>query len=74
MLFRSADPDIYDAPTRQGTFKGSNRELRGALVRAHVQGNDVWQAGRSLCRPDDEIETTLEALVNEGLIPVIRTT
>ena len=63
-----ADPDIYDAPAKQGAFRGSNRELRGALVRAHVRGDDVWEAGRSLGRTEGEIARTLETLNNEGLI------
>jgi len=63
-----ADPDIYDAPARQSTFKGSNRELRGALVRASVNGDDVWEAGRCLARTDEEIATTLAILNREGLI------
>jgi len=69
-----ADPDIYDAPAKQGTFRGSNRELRGALVRAHVQGADVWNAGRALGRGDEDIARTLEALAREGLITAVRTT
>ena len=69
-----ADPEIYLAPPKQSSFKGSNRELRGALVRASVHGNDVYDAGRSLGRADDEIETTLSTLADEGLIPVVRTT
>jgi len=63
-----ADPDIYEAPAKQGAFRGSNRELRGALVRAHVRGDDVWEAGRSLGRTEGEIARTLETLNDEGLI------
>ncbi len=67
-----ADPTVYLAPPKQGTFKGSNRELRGALVRAHVQGADVWEAGRSLGRSDEEISAALETLAEEGLIVALR--
>ena len=63
-----ADPRIYEAPAKQGTFKGSNRELRGALVRAHVQGDDLWDTGRALGRIDEDIARTLEGLAREGLI------
>ncbi|MCL1598208.1 MAG: A/G-specific adenine glycosylase [Actinomycetia bacterium] len=68
------DPTIYLAPPRQGTFKGSNRELRGALVRAHIRGDDLWTTGRSLGRSDEEIAAALEMLTEEGLIVVLRTT
>ncbi len=67
------DPSAYLAPPKQGTFKGSNRELRGALVRAHVRGDDLWTMGRSLGRTDEEISTVLETLAEEGLIVVLST-
>jgi A/G-specific adenine glycosylase len=69
-----ANPGIYLPPPKQGSFKGSNRELRGALVRASVQGDDVWDAGRALGRTDEDIATALEALTEEGLIVAVRTT
>ncbi len=62
------DPSVYVRPPRQGAFAGSVRELRGALVRAHLAGEDVREAGRALGRSDDEIDRTLRALVDEGLI------
>ncbi|MGI9586260.1 MAG: A/G-specific adenine glycosylase, partial [Acidimicrobiia bacterium] len=39
------DPTIYEPPAKQPAFKGSNRELRGAMVRAHVAGEDPHRAG-----------------------------
>jgi A/G-specific adenine glycosylase len=62
------DPTVYDPPARQGEFKGSRRELRGALVRAAVSDTDLHGAGRSLNRSEAEIEETIEALREEGLI------
>ena len=63
-----SDPDIYQAPTRQSKFKGSNRELRGALVRAELANEDLHEAGRFLGRDEAEIVKMLDALRSEGLI------
>ena len=68
-----ADPEIYETPPRQSRFAGSARQLRGALVRAHLQGNDLAQAGRDLGRSNAEIEDTIEALRQEGLLPTATT-
>jgi A/G-specific adenine glycosylase len=63
-----SDPNIYEAPPRQSRFKGSNRELRGALVRAGLAKTDPHEAGRSLGREHAEIVETLDRLRAEGLI------
>jgi A/G-specific adenine glycosylase len=63
-----ADPTVYSAPPKQSTFEGSNRQLRGVMVRAHLDGRDPVAAGRALDRSDDEIETTMQALRTEGLL------
>jgi A/G-specific adenine glycosylase len=63
-----ADPSIYEPPPRQPTFAGSNRQLRGALVRAHLAGHDLQGSGRDLGRSNEEIQTTIENLREEGLI------
>lgn len=63
-----ADPSIYEAPTRQATFKGSNRQLRGALVKAHLNGENLQATGRSLGRSPEEIEAVMTDLTSEGLI------
>jgi A/G-specific adenine glycosylase len=62
------DPSIYDPPTRQPTFAGSNRQLRGALVKAHLSGEDLKAAGLSLGRSVEETETVIRDLTNEGLV------
>ena len=63
-----ADPSVYEPPVRQSAFRGSRRELRGALVRASVSSTDLQATGRSLNRTDAEIAETIVALRAEGLI------
>lgn len=62
------DPSVYEPPPRQSAFNGSNRQLRGALVRAHLGGEDPYQAGQALSRSRTEIEDALDGLVTDGLI------
>ncbi len=63
-----ADPAVYESPPRQSAFEGSHRQLRGALLRAHLEGRDLHRAGKNLGRTDAEIEKTLDALHSEGLV------
>jgi A/G-specific adenine glycosylase len=63
-----SDPTVYEPPARQATFKGSLRELRGALVRAAVTNADLHAAGHTLNRTGTEIEATITDLRDEGLI------
>jgi A/G-specific adenine glycosylase len=63
-----ADPTIYQAPPKQASFKGSHRELRGALVRAHIAGEDPLRAGSRLGRTDAEVAAALSVLESEGLL------
>jgi len=65
-----ADPSVYEAPSRQSTFEGSHRQLRGALLRAHVDGDDLHEAVKHLCHTAAEIEKALCALHSEGLVGV----
>jgi A/G-specific adenine glycosylase len=62
------DPSIYQPPTPHPTFKGSNRQLRGALVKAHLNGENLQEAGRLLDRSQEDISAAIEDLSNEGLI------
>jgi len=62
------DPAVYEAPPRQASFNGSNRQLRGALVRAHLAGNNLSDVGESLDRSEQETRSTIETLRAEGLI------
>lgn len=62
------DPSVYEAPRRQSRFHGSARQLRGALVRAHLEGTDLHEAGQALNRSAAETHKTIEALRAEGLL------
>ena len=62
------DPTVYEAPRPQSRFNGSRRQLRGALVRAHLSGGDLHAAGRSLNRSTSEIEFAIDSLRSEGLV------
>lgn len=63
------DPTVYEPPRPQATFAGSRRELRGALVRAHLDGDELLAAGRALGRADEEIDDAIGELRSEGLLP-----
>ena len=62
------DPAVYEAPPRQASFNGSNRQLRGALVRAHLAGDNLKDVGESLDRSDEDTRSAIETLRAEGLI------
>ena len=64
-----SDPTVYEPPARQAPFDGSRRQLRGALVRAHLRGEDLAAAGRALDRSDAEVLAVIEDLRTEGLLP-----
>ena len=64
-----ADPTVYEPPPRQSRFEGSRRQLRGALVRAHLDGEDPIRAGHALGRTADEVEEVLADLRTEGILP-----
>jgi A/G-specific adenine glycosylase len=62
------DPSVYEAPPQQTRFNGSRRQLRGALVRAHLAGADLHKAGQDLSRSATEISIAIEMLRSEGLL------
>jgi len=62
------DPAVYEAPRRQSSFNGSHRQLRGALVRAHLAGDNLYEAASALDRSEDETESAIDSLRSEGLI------
>lgn len=64
-----ADPTVYEPPRRQSAFGGSRRQLRGALVRAHVDGSDLRNAGGALGFSQREVEEAIAGLKNDGLLP-----
>lgn len=65
-----ADPGVYLAPPRQAAFAGSDREVRGAVIR-HLVGKD-WTPLATLTtatgHPDDRVRTAIDALGAEGLV------
>lgn len=63
-----ADPSVYEPPARQPKFEGSHRQLRGALLRAHLDGHDVTEAGKNLGHTSAEIKRALGDLHSEGLV------
>ena len=62
------DHEVYEPPPRQATFEGSRRQLRGAIVRAHIAGTDLIEAGKAIGRDPSEVASVVEDLTNEGLI------
>ncbi|MCZ7534295.1 MAG: A/G-specific adenine glycosylase [Acidimicrobiia bacterium] len=63
-----ADPSIHVSAPRQSRFEGSTRQLRGALVRADLVGDDLNEAGEKLGRSPQEISHAIASLAAEGLI------
>lgn len=63
-----ADPAVYEPPPRQSSFEGSHRQLRGALLRAHLASIDLNEVGHALGRSDQETAETIASLETEGLI------
>lgn len=67
------DPMVYAPPPRQKRFSGSNRELRGALVKANLDGSDLIDTGVALGRTHEEVIATIDTLTNDGLLPTAST-
>jgi len=63
------DPTVYAAPTRQSSFHGSTRELRGALVRANLNSADLHVTGASLGHTKKQTDDAIQDLRTEGLLP-----
>lgn len=60
--------------TKQSTFKGSNRELRGAILRALGEGPQTKAALIKVSgRTKEEVEAQLAALMREGMMVKKRT-
>ncbi len=62
------DPSVYEAPISQGVFNGSNRQLRGILVRAHLSGVNPLEAVPTPDWSIEDVQSTLCDLRSEGLI------
>ena len=64
-----AGPESYVPTTPQARFEGSNRQLRGAIVRAIVAAPRTAEAlVRHTGFPPEEVDLAIEDLVNEGLL------
>ena len=66
-----SDPSIYQAPPRQSTFAGSNRQTRGAVVQALVEADQqLATAALAACvgRSPDAVAAIAKALQAEGII------
>ena len=54
---------------KQSTFEGSNRQLRGAILKQLLQGSVAHkQLPKILDKPTDEVELALTQLLNESMI------
>jgi A/G-specific adenine glycosylase len=62
------DSTIYQPSERQTAFEGSVRQLRGAVVRAHLAGADLMAAGDDLGRSAEETASVISMLKAEGLL------
>ena len=62
------DPTVYSPPVKQASFEGSRRQLRGSLLRAHLNGENLHTAGQDLNRSHDEIDAAIGDLKREGLL------
>jgi A/G-specific adenine glycosylase len=65
-----ADPTLYRPPPRQSRFQGSDRQVRGAVLRA--LGGHGWVDHTDLVTATghgtDRVEAALETLVADGLV------
>lgn len=64
-----ADPTVYEPPPKQPTFNGSNRQVRGAVIRAL---GPTWRSEAALTAetgfPPDRIQSAIASLETEGLV------
>jgi A/G-specific adenine glycosylase len=69
-----ADPTVYVAPRRQTAFAGSDRQVRGAVVRmlARTGSATAQEIAVSIGLPTDQVESIATALAADGLIEIAR--
>jgi A/G-specific adenine glycosylase len=64
-----ADPTVYEPPPKQSRFEGSDRQVRGALIR--ILGSE-WRNEAALAAetgfPQDRIQSALASLETEGMV------
>lgn len=65
-----ADPSIYLPPRSQGRFQGSNRQARGAVIKALTTGDHLSlpQLTEVAGLPSERLEKALTSLLAEGLV------
>jgi len=65
-----ADPTVPSAPSRQPPFRGSLRQVRGAIVRhlAEAPEATVVEIAAATGHPEDRVREAAEALAGDGLI------
>ena len=62
-------PSTYVAPQPQGRFEGSNRQARGAVLRALLDGpRTAGEVTRNSSLEADRIAGAIDQLVTEGLV------
>jgi A/G-specific adenine glycosylase len=64
------DPDVYTPPKPQGRFEGSNRQVRGAIVRALVEADALAITDLSQAIDIDEtrVAVATTALIRDGVV------
>ena len=69
-----ADPTVYVAPPRQTAFAGSDRQVRGEVVRMLARTGSATAAEITVATglPTLQVESAATALAAEGLIEVVR--
>lgn len=68
-----ADPTVYVAPPRQSVFAGSDRQVRGAVLRVlakRVTANPA-EIAEAASLPRDRVEVALAALSADGTIELV---
>ncbi|MDX1691825.1 MAG: A/G-specific adenine glycosylase, partial [Acidimicrobiia bacterium] len=64
-----ADPTVYVAPPRQAPFEGSDRQVRGGIVRTLCSGpRTVDELAAVLDEEPTRVTANLTALTNDGLV------
>ena len=69
-----ADPSVYVAPPRQNAFAGSDRQVRGAVLRvlARTATAGVAEIAEAARLPRERVETAVASLSADGTIESVR--
>ncbi|MBI5156996.1 MAG: A/G-specific adenine glycosylase [Acidimicrobiia bacterium] len=68
------DPSVYVAPPRQSAFAGSDRQVRGAVLRALARTTtaEVAEIAEAARLPRDRVQAALASLSADGTIEPVR--